>query len=295
MTDARPLAAAAWMTGSIVCFAAMTVSGRELSRGYDTFEIMTYRSLVGVMMIVALAATFRSYRQIHARRMPLHLVRNVVHFTGQNLWFFAIAVAPLAQVIAVEFTAPLWVALLAPLLLGERLTPIRLGAACLGFVGALIVAQPKLDSIPPGLSAVAVAAIFFALSALLTKRLTRTEPVISILFWLTLMQFVLGVLCAGIDGRIAPPTVEMTPWLIVVGVSGLGAHLCLTQALSLAPATIVMPLDFARLPAIALVGVVLYAEPLGLSLIIGASTIVVANWINLTQSVAPRTRGVSAR
>lgn len=293
MSDARPLAAAAWMAASIVSFAGMTVSGRELSRAYDTFEIMTYRSLVGVVVIVVCATAFRRLHRIHFRRMRLHLLRNVCHFTGQNLWFFAIAVAPLAQVIAVEFTAPLWVALLAPLVLGERLTPLRMGAACLGFVGALIVAQPRLDHIPPGLTAVAGAAVFFALSALFTKRLTRTEPVLSILFWLTLMQLVFGVVCAGLDGGIAAPRADMAHWLILVGICGLGAHFCLTQALTLAPATIVMPFDFARLPAIALVGVIVYGEPLGISLVVGAAIIIVANWINMTAGAAPRPRGVS--
>lgn len=295
MSENRALLAAAWMAGAIVSFTAMAVGGRELIADLDTFEILAYRSLIGIVVIGALVRPLGWREQVRARRMPLHLLRNAVHFAGQNLWFFAIGVAPLAQVIALEFTAPLWVALLAPLLLGERLTRMGLFAACLGFVGTLIIAQPSIDHVPPGVLAALGAAVFFAGSAILTKILTRTESVISILFWLTLMQAAFGLICAGIDGRMTLPTWAMAPWLLVVGLTGLSAHFCLTRALSIAPASVVMPLDFARLPVVGLVGVLLYDEPLGLALVVGAAIILGANWINIALAAPRTTRGVSAR
>ncbi len=293
--DPHPLAAAAWMAGAVVSFTSMAVGGREVSDTLDTFELMTYRSLVGLAVVGVVATGLGWTGRIHARRMRLHVGRNVAHFVGQNLWFYALAIAPLAQVIALEFTSPLWVALLAPLFLSERLTGIRMFAAALGFVGTLIIAQPSIEHVPPGLTAALGAAVCFATTAIFTKVLTRTEPVISILFWLTVMQSVFGLVCAGIDGNMTAPSMETAPWLLVIGVAGLSAHLCLTQALSIAPATVVMPLDFARLPVVALVGVLLYGEPLGLALVAGAAIIFTANWINITQSRHHATRGVSAR
>ena len=293
--DPHPLAAAAWMAGAVVSFTSMAVGGREVSGTLDTFELMSYRSLVGLAVIGIVATGFGWTGRIHARRMRLHLGRNAAHFVGQNLWFFALAIAPLAQVVALEFTSPLWVALLAPLFLSERLTGVRLSAAALGFTGTLIIAQPSLEHIPPGLAAAAGAAVCFATTAIFTKILTRTEPTISILFWLTAMQSVFGIVCAGIDGDMTAPSIEIVPWLLVVGIAGLSAHLCLTQALSIAPATVVMPLDFARLPVVALVGVALYGEPLGLALILGAAIIFTANWINITQSRSNAPRSVSVR
>lgn len=295
MSETHPLAAAGWMAGAIASFTLMAVGGREVSDTLDTFELMTYRSLVGVVIVCTVVLAFGWTGRVHARRMGMHLGRNVAHFTGQNLWFYALAIAPMAQVVALEFTSPLWVALLAPLFLGERLTRIRLFAAFLGFTGTLIIAQPSIEHIPPGLTAAAGAAICFATTAIFTKILTRTEPIISILFWLTLMQAVFGVICAGVDGDMAAPSAATAPWLIVVGICGLSAHFCLTQALSIAPATVVMPLDFARLPVVALVGVLVYGEPLGMALVAGAAIIFAANWINLTQSGTAATRGVSAR
>jgi drug/metabolite transporter (DMT)-like permease len=281
MSDARPLAAAIWMIGAIVSFSSMAVAGRAASVELDTFEIMLYRSLIGVVLVVSVAGATGGWRQIDGGRLGLHVVRNLSHFTGQNLWFYALTAIPLAQVFALEFSQPLWVALLAPLVLGERLTRARLATALLGFLGVLVVARPDVGGIGPGTLAAAGAAIGFAGSALMTKRLTRTDGVVKILFWLTVMQTGLGLLCAGFDGRIAAPSAESWPWLGVIGCAGLLAHLCLTKALSLAPATVVVPLDFARLPVIAIVGMALYGEPLEWPVLAGALVIFCANYLNV--------------
>lgn len=281
--------AATWMLGAIFSFSAMAIAGRAVSFELDTFELMLYRSLIGVAVVLAAARLAGQVGAIRRRRMGLHLVRNIFHFTGQNLWFFAITAIPLAQVFALEFTSPVWVALAAPLVLGERLTRTRLIAALVGFVGILIVARPGAAEIGPGQIAAALAALGFAGSALFTRRLTRTENVLSILFWLTVMQVVLGLLCAGIDGKIAWPSAVSWPWLVLIGCAGLSAHFCLTTALSLAPAAVVMPIDFLRLPVIALVGWIIYSEPLDPWILAGGAVILGANWLN----VRPRPPGVT--
>ncbi len=277
----QPVLAALWMIGAIVSFSSMAVAGRAVSFELDTFEIMLYRSLIGIVIVTSVAAGTGTLPQIDTRRLHLHLARNVSHFAGQNLWFFAITMIPLAQVFALEFSQPLWVALLAPLVLAERLTRTRILAAGLGFIGILIVARPTLDTLSPGVLAAATAAIGFAGSAVLTKRLTRNESVTSILFWLTVMQACFGVICAGLDGSITAPSAATWPWLAVIGCAGLIAHFCLTTALSLAPATVVIPLDFARLPVIAVVGMALYGEPLETAVFAGAALIFGANYLNV--------------
>ena len=269
------------MTGAIVSFSSMAVAGRAVSFELDTFEIMLYRSVLGIALVLAVSTLAGTRRQIRAARMGWHTARNLSHFTGQNLWFYALTAAPLAQVFALEFSQPIWVALLAPLVLAERLTRVRLMTVAAGFVGILIVARPGLDTLSPGLLAAAAAAIGFAGSTLATKRLTRTESVTSILFWLTVMQSVFGLVCAAMDGRVTVPSAPNWPWLGVIALAGLFAHFCLTQALSLAPATVVIPLDFARLPVIAVVGMVLYDEPLEALVFVGAAVILAANYANV--------------
>lgn len=280
----RPLVAALWMLVAIAAFMSMAVAGRAVAPAHDTFEIMLYRSLIGLAIVLAVAGRIGTLHQIGLRRMRLHLARNVAHFAGQNLWFYALTVIPLAQVFALEFTTPVWVILLSPLLLGERLTRRGLVAAATGFAGILIVARPDLANLSPGIIAAALCAVGFALSAMLTKQLTRVEPMTVILFWLTLMQTVFALVLAGWDGAIALPGRADWPWLVLIGLAGMAAHFALTRALSLAPATLVMPVDFLRLPAIALLGWVVYDEPVDAWIVAGAALILAANAINLKRA-----------
>jgi drug/metabolite transporter (DMT)-like permease len=259
----------------------MAIAGREVSFELDTFEIMMYRSVIGLAVVVSVATLTSTRHTITGRKPGLHLIRNIFHFTGQNLWFYAITVIPLAQVFALEFTAPLWVLVLAPLVLGERLTKIRILAAFAGFIGILIVTRPSAETINIGTFAAMAAAIGFAGSILFTKRLTRTETLTCILFWMTLSQSIFGVICAGFDGDIALPSITTTPWLAVIALGGLTAHFCLTTALSIAPATLVTPVDFLRLPLIAIIGMLFYQEPIDVLVILGATLIFGANYLNL--------------
>ena len=275
------LKAALWMTGSIASFSSMAVAGREVSGSLDTFEIMMYRSFVGVIIVCALAAMTGAWRGIKTERLGTHTLRNMAHFTGQNLWFYAVSVIPLAQVFALEFTSPIWVIVLSPLVLGERLTLVRGFAAIMGFVGILIVARPDIAGLNAGVITAAASAIFFALSIILTKRLTRTEGITSILFWLTVMQLVMGVLMASWDGDVALPNAQTAPWVFLIGCAGLLAHYCLTNALAIAPATVVVPIDFIRLPTIAVIGMLVYNEAIDIWVFIGALVIFAGNYLNL--------------
>ncbi|WP_245830640.1 DMT family transporter [Planktotalea arctica] len=278
---APELRAAIWMIGSIVSFSFMAVAGRWLAAEYDTFEIMLYRSLMGVVVVFAFGAAFGTLGQITRATAPVQLVRNLFHFAGQNLWFFAITVIPLAQVFALEFTSPIWVLILSPIFLGERLTRPRVIAAVLGFIGILIVTRPGATPMNIGIVAAALSAICFAATGMLTKRLTRTESLTCILAYLTVTQLVFGIICAGYDGDIALPTAQSAPLLAMVGLAGLIAHLCLTKALSIAPATVVMPIDFTRLPMIAVIGMLVFGEMLDPWVFVGAALIFAGNYYNI--------------
>lgn len=279
------LQAALWMIGAITSFTLMAIAGRTVSVELDTFEIMLFRSITGIIIVVSVAVYLGTFRQIGRSQLGLHATRNICHFAGQNLWFYAITVIPLAQVFALEFTTPIWVILLSPLLLKERLTGIGLLSAAIGFVGILIVTRPDPANINSGLVAAASCAVFFALTAIFTRKLTRTQSITTILFYLTTMQAVFGLICAGYDGDIALPSLQTLPWVVLIGCAGLLAHFCLTKALSIAPASVVMPIDFVRLPVIAIVGMLLYAEPLEALVFVGAAFIFAANYLNITHAM----------
>jgi len=283
------LTAAFWMVGAIASFSTMAVAGREVAVELDTFEIMMYRSLFGVLIVVVLGALAGTLRQINTQNMGLHVMRNLAHFTGQNLWFYAVTVIPLAQVFALEFTSPLWVIVLSPLILGERLTPMRAFAAIMGFIGILIVARPDIAGINAGVITAASSAIFFALTMMFTKRLTRSQSITCILFYLTAMQLVFGLVMAGYDGDIAVPSATALPFVLLIGAAGLLAHFCITNALALAPATVVVPIDFIRLPAIAIIGMLLYDEALDIWVFAGAAIIFAGNYMNIWSETRAKT------
>ena len=273
--------AAIWMTGTIVSFSAMAVSGRKISFELDTFEIMMYRSIIGLIIVLLLAKLFKTHREISTQNLSLHFYRNLSHFTGQNLWFYALTLIPFAQLFAFEFSVPLWVMLAAPFLLGERLTNIRIISILVGFIGILIVTRPWLAGLAPGIIPAALCAIGFACSVIFTKQLTQKVSITCILFWLTSMQLLMAVICAGYDGDISLPSSSNFIWIIIIGIGGLLAHFCITKALQLAPATVVTPIDFCRLPVIAAIGYVFYNEALDIFIIGGAIIIFIANYINI--------------
>jgi drug/metabolite transporter (DMT)-like permease len=288
--DRTTLFAAFWMIGAITSFTLMAIAGRAVSFELDTFEIMLFRSLLGIVVVVSCAAAFGTLHEITNRHLGLHLIRNISHFTGQNLWFLAIAMIPLAQVFALEFTTPIWAILLSALLLGERLTTRKLCVALIGFAGILIVTRPGLGSLNWGVAAAAVAAIGFAGSAVFTRKLTRTESVTCVLFYLTTMQAVFGLICAGYDFDITTPSWASLPWVVLIGFAGLVAHFCLTKALSMAPASVVMPVDFVRLPVIAILGALIYAEDIDLWVFLGAVVIFSANYYNILKESQTATK-----
>lgn len=281
MTQHRPGLAAVWMLGAVAAFTLMAVAGRYATVELDTFELMLYRSIIGIFLILGFGRYFGTLHQINTRQFHLHVIRNIFHFTGQNLWFFAITLIPLAQLVALEFTTPIWVILLSPIFLGERLTPLKLFATGLGFAGILIVAQPDFNQIDIGVIAAATCAIGFAGAMVTTKILTRTSSVTCILFWLVTIQAILGIITAGWDGDIALPSPAIWPWVITVAICGLVAHLSITTALTLAPASLVSPIDFFRLPVIAIVGMILFGEPLEVFIFVGGGMIFIANYLNI--------------
>lgn len=286
----RPVIALIWMLGAAASFSAMAVAGRALYVDMNTFELMFYRSVLGFWIVCFLIwRSANGFAQVKTQRFDQHIKRNVIHFSAQNLWFFGIATIPLSQLVALEFTNPIFVALLAPFLLSEPMTRWRLIAAALGFFGVLIVAQPGVAPLALGHAAGLGAALGFAFNTIFTKKIMQVDTVLCVLFWMTLMQAGMGLIFS-IPGGIPFPTTSSVPWLVIVGVCGLTAHYCLTSALGAAPATVVAPMEFIRLPIMATVGMLLYHEPIVLAVFLGGAIILAGNLINVRGEQMRRTQ-----
>jgi drug/metabolite transporter (DMT)-like permease len=274
------IAAVKWMTVALFSFSLIGIAAREAGRELGALDIMVYRSWLGVSMLaIAQYGSGGRVVDLQTRQLPLLTVRSAVHFVAQYAWLAAVTLIPLAELFAIEFTAPLWTALLAPVFLKERLTGARLVAAGLGFVGILVVVSPGRLSTGPGTLFAFTAAVGFAFHYLMTKHLTRQDSAFVLLFYTHLIQGFIALALTAATLKVPAPVTAM--WVVALTVLGLFAHYALARAFALADAIVVAPMDFLRLPLIAVVGVVLYAEPLAPALIIGAGIIVAANFVNL--------------
>lgn len=280
--------AVVWMVGALVSFTVMAIAGRAAARGVDALQIAVWRTFIGfTILFVIVRAQGIAFGSLASQRPGLQVIRNLIHFTAQFCWLYALTRMTLAELTALEFTAPLWVALLAPFLLGERLTALRLGAAVLGFIGVLIVVRPGAIPLSEGAPFGMAAAIGFALSMITTKRLLASDNPVTILFWMQGLQVLIGLAIVfggalvGYGQGLVIPDLVTFGWLAAVGVLGLTAHYSLNKAFSYADAIIVAPMDFLRLPLIAAVGVAVYAEPIDLWVLGGGIIVIVANLLNI--------------
>jgi S-adenosylmethionine uptake transporter len=278
---ARVLAGAAWMGLTVVSFVGVAVAAREMSDTLAVLEILFLRSAVGLLVLVpAMLVTGGSF---HTDRPGLHVTRNLVHFAGQYGWTLGVVLLPLAEVFALEFTTPVWVALLAVPLLGERLTPSRMVAVLGGFAGILVILRPGIAVVDPGSFVVLGAALCFAASIIMVKWLIRSERPLTILFFMCLVQLPVGlVLCLP---EWVWPAWRDVPWIVIYGVGSLVAHLGMAKAFQVADATTMIPIDFLRMPAIALIGYALYGEALSIWILVGAALIFGANYYSLRVEV----------
>jgi drug/metabolite transporter (DMT)-like permease len=270
--------AALWMMGALASFVIMAIGGRELAAELGTFQILFFRSLIGLIVIGGVIWR-QDRRLIFTQQIGVHLLRNIAHYGGQWGWFYGLGLIPLAEVFALEFTVPVWTAILAALLLGERLTRARLAAIGFGMVGMLLILRPGVDVVQLAALAVLGAAICYGLAHTFTKKLTRTDSALTILFYMTVIQLPLGLI-PSLVGWVTPSPI-LWPWLLAVGLTALTAHYCMTRALTLADATVVVPMDFLRLPLIAVVGFLFYGESLAWSILAGASMMLLGNLINI--------------
>jgi drug/metabolite transporter (DMT)-like permease len=273
------------MTGALLSFCVMAVAIRKLWGTLSIMEILALRAALGLTIIAVVAVIRPQLRHdINARRLGLHVIRNSVHFGSQYLWALGLVLLPLATVFALEFTMPAWTILLAPFFLGERMTQSRIGAVILGLLGVLVILRPGVESFQPAALIVLLAALGYGAQNIATKMLTTTESTFAIVFWMNIIQLILALAFAGpfFVGKIG---VEFLPAVAGLGAAGLFAHFCLSNAFRAGDASVVVPLDFLRIPLIAVVGWWLYAEPLDIFVFLGAGIIISGILWNLRSEV----------
>jgi drug/metabolite transporter (DMT)-like permease len=267
------------MAGWLALMVVIAVAGREATRSLAVWQVMEMRSLIGLLLLAPLIRAEGGLAAMRTQRLRPHVARNAVHYLAQAGWFFALGMIPLAQVVAIEFTMPIWTLLLAVACLGERIDAAKALAVALGLVGVGLIVRPDAAGLNTG-QAVALAAAFgFAVSVTLTKSLTRSDSAVVIMFWMLVVQSLLGVVPAVLTWR--TPSAPVLGWVLVVAFCGTFSHYCMARAMRHADATVVVPMDFLRVPMTALAGWALYAERLDLLSVGGAGLILAGNFLNV--------------
>jgi drug/metabolite transporter (DMT)-like permease len=207
-----------------------------------------------------------------------------MHYASQLGWFFALTLIPIGQVVAIEFTMPIWTAILAATFLGERMTVWKIAAIVLGLIGVLVIVRPATGAVNPGQLIALAAAVGFGISIAVVKSLTRTENTFAIIFWMLVVQSAAGffpTLYVWVW-----PSAYTWVWIVVIAFCGTFSHFCMARAMLYADATIVVPMDFLRVPLTATAGWLLYAERLDIFTVLGAALILAGNLLNLKPHAA---------
>jgi drug/metabolite transporter (DMT)-like permease len=285
--------AALWMAGWLALMLIVAIAGRETTRELNVFQIMELRSILGLCMLYPLVRFSGGLAAMKTARPLQHIGRNLIHYAAQLGWFFALTLIPLGEVVSIEFTMPIWTAILAASFLGERMTLGKISAIVLGLIGVIVIVRPATGAINTGQLIALGAAVGFGISIAMMKSLTRTEKTLAIIFWMLVIQSAAGFLPALYVWRW--PSAYAWGWIVVIAFCGTFSHYCMARAMLYADATVVLPMDFLRVPLSAAAGWLIYSERLDAFTLLGAALILAGNLLNLRASYSPPIVAISRR
>jgi drug/metabolite transporter (DMT)-like permease len=265
------------LTAALLMVAAAAVTSMQgllirvaADSGIHAFEIAFFRSFFGfvAMAVVVLATTRRVPRVTALRALG---GSSLFHLMAMLSFFYGMAMMPLAESAALTFTAPLFGTLAAALFLGERVHARRWIAILVGFLGVLVVLRPGMVPVGIGPALVLFSTVAFAGVTVLVKRMTATEATTSVVFYQSLFVSVLTLPAALPVWTTPDPT--MLAWLALIGALSTAGWLCFTRAFALADASALLPLEFTRLPFVALLGYLAFGEVPDVWVWLGAAVI----------------------
>ena len=176
-----------WMLGFILNITITAICIRELSFKYSSFEIQNFRNIFSIIIILIF---FKARNNVHLTTFQLknNFIRNIFHFIGQSAWTWGLTVLPLAVVFSLEFTMPIWATIIAIIIFKEKITLNKILFLILGLLGTWIILLPDTKYIGIYNIIVLFSAITYAIAHNFTKKLTGTDSIISILFYMAIIQ-----------------------------------------------------------------------------------------------------------
>jgi drug/metabolite transporter (DMT)-like permease len=260
----------AFMLASTLLAAVMNSAARYISQSVHPFELIFFRNLFAFFFVLPFLWRV-GFGALRTERPWMHAGRASLNVINMMFWFTAISLAPLAEVVALGFTAPIFATILGVLIVKEVVGIRRWSAIVVGFIGAVVVLQPGFDTVQLGHGLVLMAAMMWAAILLIIKSLSRTESSITIVAYMSILMTPLSLIPA-LFVWVWPTWTELG-WLAVIGISGGAAQYLLTQSFHEADISVVMPFDFAKLVWIALIAYIAFAEVPTLTTWIGGAII----------------------
>jgi drug/metabolite transporter (DMT)-like permease len=243
---------------------------RFVSEVLPPFQIAFFRNIFGLAFLFPLLMRSR-FAILRTKRIGLHALRGVINMAAMLMFFTALSISPIAKVTALGFTAPIFMAILAVLVLGERFRIYRWSAIFSGFVGMLIILRPGLVAIDTGALLVTTSAALWAVAMIIIKIQSRTESSLTIVAY---MGIFLGIFSIGPALWVWQPFgLQTLGWMVLIGLFGSIAQMAISQSLKETDPTALMPFDFLKLIWTAMIGAWFFAEIPDIYTWIGATVI----------------------
>lgn len=278
-----------WIALSGACFTGMLAIARHLSADLPIFVIVFFRVLLGLAFLSPFILR-NGLGALRTNKYGLYLVRGMSGFVGLSCYFFAVSLIPLADATAISFTRPVFGTIAAILFLGEIAHGRRWSAIIVGFVGAVIIVRPGFQDLNPGVLFMFGSVAAQVVNTVVIKRLSRSELPDAIAIYQGIVFAPLALTAALLVWQ--TPTLQDLVWLTGMGFLGAITQRAMPRAFAAADATVVISLDFLRLPIAALVGFVFFSEIPVIWVWIGATVILAATvYIMHREAVADRAAG----
>lgn len=265
-----------WMLISVISFCIMAIGIKEMSDTINSFQIIFFRSLIGLFTILIFFRNKLS-RPTYSI-IKEHLFRNIFHLSGQYGWIIGITYLSLAEVTAIEFSVPIWILIIAAVFLKEKMTKSKTASILLGFVGVLIIIRPGFGVINTKSIIVLLSAISYAIAHTSTKKLTEKYTPLDIVLIMCLIQIPISFALTVTEINL--PNIKDFSFLLIVGISAIIAHFTMAKAMMNDDISAIISIDYFRLPILIILGVLIYNETFSPIYLIGGTLIFIGNWVN---------------
>jgi len=260
---------------SCALIAGVATLGRyATTNGVPPLQVVFLRVTFGLITMLPLFF-WRGTSLVKTQKWRLYIVRVAIGLTAMSTWFIGLSMVPVGEVTAISFLSPLFATVFAVLLLGEVVRARRLIATLIGFVGALVMLRPGIAEMSLGVWVVIFSATVMGLSSVFIKRLTDSDDPDKVVFISTLMMMPITLIPALYVWEWPRP--DLWPFLILFGPVATLGHVALARAFAATEASIVMGVDFARLPFAVLYGYLAFGEIIDLWTWAGAGIIFISS------------------